>query len=227
MPRAKRKRLRGLRTGAFCSGLVLLFIFQLISARRAPPLVKIGDIKPALNFSTVQVAGILKQEPRKLRNGSRLLLVDDGSGTLPVFVEGIADEVLPRAGSRIRVAGIVSMGARQNLRMTVSSAAALLVEAGGRDGPTLADIGPEQQGERITVSGRVARLWTPPPDSRAPHRIVLADEYGTLEVVHWLPSAPAVHVGDALEVQGTVQVYHGKLQLKVRTADHIRHPNDA
>lgn len=214
---SKRSISTQLRVGALFLALILVMLFQITAARRPPPLVAIGEIKPFMNFSTVQVDGILEQEPLSLGNGSLLLLVNDGSGTLPVFLED-APAKTPLPGSRIIVSGTVAAGARHNLRMSVDSLDSMQIEAGA----TLGGIGLEMLGESVTVSGRVVRVWDPPASSRAPHRIILSDGHGTLEVVHWLGSPIIIHVRDLLEVTGTLELYKGRLQLKLRDAGDLR-----
>ena len=70
-------------------GVVLLLAgltgFQLHIQQREPPLVQIADIKPYMNFSVITVQGRLASEPFRLRSGSILFTVDDGTGTIAVF----------------------------------------------------------------------------------------------------------------------------------------------
>ena len=73
----------------------------------------------------------------------------------------------------------------------------------------------------MTVHGRVSKVWKPRSDSKAPHKIVLADQSGSLEVVHWFETERKVKEGDALEITGTVDLYKGKVQLKVWTSSDI------
>ncbi|NNJ71402.1 MAG: hypothetical protein HKP10_08990 [Kiritimatiellales bacterium] len=73
----------------------------------------------------------------------------------------------------------------------------------------------------MQVCGRVSRIWSPPAGSKAPHRIVLTDQSGSLDVVHWLPNPPAADIGDVMEVKGQVQVYNDQVQLKLLNPENV------
>ena len=203
-----------------------LFLFELYVGHREPPLISIGEIKPIRNFSTVRVQGALKSDARKLRGGSVFYLVDDGTGTLPVFLEQAAEGALPKAGNRVTVTGSLSVGAGNNVRMRAQSADQIAAEPVAPLEKMIgelwiADITPGQEGKRMTVHGRVSKVWKPRSDSKAPHKIVLADQSGSLEVVHWFETERKVKEGDELEITGTVDLYKGKVQLKVWTSSDI------
>jgi len=226
MSLAKRIRLRRIRAGILFLGLLVLFAVQIVAIRREPRVVKVGDMKPFMNFSTVRVVGTLERDARRLRNASVFFLVNDGSGLLPVFQDGTSNETA-LAGNRIVVDGVLSVGVNADARLQVSSPADVHIEPmrvfhSSSNGVRLADVSAGQPDETITVTGRVAKVWMPEAGSRAPSRITLVDESGMLEVVHWLDSPPPVEVGDVLEARGVVSVYRGRLQLKIRQAGHIR-----
>lgn len=203
-----------------------LFLLELYVGRREPPLVNIGEIKPIRNFSTVRVQGVLESDARRLRSGSVLYVVGDGTGTLPVFLGQAPKGKLPKAGSRVAVVGSLSVGAGNNIRMRAQSADQIVVEPVAPlekmiGEPRLADITTAQKGNRLTIHGRVSKVWEPRSGSKAPHKIVLADQSGSLEVIHWFEPERKVKVGDELEITGTVDLYKGKVQLKVWTSADI------
>lgn len=74
----------------------------------------------------------------------------------------------------------------------------------------------------MTVYGRVSKVWKTRAGSKAPNKIVLEDDSGTLDVVHWLKEGPKVNVGDELEIRGSVGVYENRIQLKVWDAEDIQ-----
>ena len=82
---------------------------------------------------------------------------------------------------------------------------------------TLTDINASMQGERITVVGRVSDVWEA-ETKRAPHTLIVRDGSAALEIVHWLKSPPPVEMGDSVECTGTVDLYRGRLQLRLRSA---------
>ena len=205
MPR-RSKTIRRLRTVSFIAVVSGLLLVSLYTSRREPPLVRIGEIKPVMNFSTVRVQGVLESDARTLRDGAVLYLIADETGSLPIFSRAPAEE-LPKAGNWVVATGRLSVGAGNQVRMQVHDAGQ--VEVIGRPAP-------------ITVYGQVSEVWTPPSDSRAPYRIVLARPEGSLEIVHWFTPEHQVAVGDRLEVKGNLGFYKGRMQLKVREAEDIR-----
>ena len=81
MHRKKKLRFRLLRGGVLVFVLAGLFLFNLRWNRREPTLIRIGDITPVMNFSTVRVKGTLKSDARTLRSGAIFYLITDSIGT--------------------------------------------------------------------------------------------------------------------------------------------------
>ncbi len=209
------------------AALFFIFLFNFYGAHREPPFIQIGEIKPIMNFSTVRVRGVLSSDPRKLQNDESLYIVDDGSGELPVFLIQSAGVKFPKAGSRVVVEGRLRLGADQAFRMRVQSSEQIVVipfipmkEKVGTSG--LAEITADRKGEYVTVYGQVSKVWSPRSGSKAPHKIVLTDPSGSLDVIHWFEPESMVALGDILKVRGTIDVYKTHPQLKVWKAEHIR-----
>lgn len=205
--------------GAFMAAVVW---GSLYSARRDPPLVKISAITPLMSFSSVRIEGVLEADAREMRGGEMFYWVGDGSGTMAVFARQKPSGCHPLAGDRVSVVGCPLIGADGSFRLraqTVEIQSSVDRSAKSKR----VDIDPGQKGERVTVSGRVSAVWTPPVGSRAPHKIVLEMDGGLLDVVHWLDDAPNVEAGDVVEVHGSIDIYKGKVELKVWEAGDIRH----
>jgi DNA/RNA endonuclease YhcR with UshA esterase domain len=200
--------------------LSAMVIFQLVASRRAPPVVTVAGMKPFMNFTTVSVEGVLVEDARRLNDGSVLYVINDGTGVIPAILsEASGGENFP-VGSVVRATGNLSVGANHMARLRILSPKHIVPALAGAQSNTFARLG-GQLGRDAVVRGRVIRLWDPPEDSRAPHRIVLGEETGRLEVVHWVRSAPDLTVGDVVEVRGRVETYKGKLQFKVSEAEDI------
>ncbi len=216
-------RLKVLRIAALVVALGGLFLLHLYATHRELPLVRIGEMTPMMNFATVRVEGVLESDARRIRNGSVLYVVDDGTGTIPVFIDRPEGEKLPKAGRRVSVVGSLGVGAGNQVRLSGQSVTLL---PGAVETQTselkLSDITPEQQGARMTVYGRVSKVWKPRPGSKAPHRIVLSDSSGSLDIVYWFVPEFKVAIGDELEIRGTVGVYDGSVQLKVWQAKDLQ-----
>ncbi|RKX36703.1 MAG: hypothetical protein DRP64_18240 [Verrucomicrobia bacterium] len=163
-----------------------------------------------MNFSKVCVQGVLKSDARSLSGGTVFYMIADETGSLPVFLNCAPAETLPKAGCRVAATGHLSMGADNQVRMRADGSGQIVV---------LENAPPS------IIRGQVSEVWAPPPDSKAPYKIVLVVPDGSLEVVHWFPPEHQVAVGDRVEVKGMIGFYKGRKQLKVRKPEDIRlHP---
>lgn len=187
--------------------LVAVFLFNLHLIRREPPLVRIGEIRPVMNFSKVRVEGLLKSDARILRGGTVLYTVADETGTLSVFLSRTPAGQLPKAGSRVAATGRLSMGSGNQIRMRTHDFDQIVVL---------------ETAVSTVVRGQVVEVRPPPMDSNAPYKIILTRPEGLLEIVHWFKPKDPVDVGVALEASGTLGFYKGRMQLKVRNAGDIR-----
>jgi DNA/RNA endonuclease YhcR with UshA esterase domain len=216
-----------IRAGIACILIAAVLLFYWNQKSRDVPLVRIGSITPLMNFTTVRVEGFLASDARMLKGGSVFYRVNDGTGILPIFMNGVADGALPKAGSAMDVEGSLSVGSGNNIRMRVLSSEQVHVSVAPalnkRNGEIeFSQITPEQKGHQLTVRGRVSRVWVPSSESKAPYKIILEDSSGVLEVIHWFKPEHRVGVGTELQISGVVELYRGKLQLKVRTSSAIR-----
>ena len=149
----------------------------------------------------------LESEARALRDGAVLYLIADETGSLPVFSSHAPEGKLPKAGSQVAATGRLSVSADNRASMRVRGPGRIKVLENAA--PTI-------------IRGLVAVVWSPPPDSRAPYRMILDRPEGQMEVVYWFVPEHRVTVGARVEVKGTLSFYKGRMQLKVRAAEDIR-----
>jgi len=71
------------------------------------------------------------------------------------------------------------------------------------------------------VRGMVGDIWEP-ASARAPHTVILRDQSGALEIVHWLKDSLGTAVGAYVECTGTVDLYRGQLQLRLWRKDDMQ-----
>lgn len=97
------------------AGLALLW---LAAAKDLPPLVRITDISPPMNFAQVRIEGTVAERPRiRHDNNSLSFLVSDGSSRLRVYADGKTAMALAAngktllAGSSITVSGSLKVKA--------------------------------------------------------------------------------------------------------------------
>ncbi len=214
-------RWRALKSKWVRRGSALFFAFSLLGLHfylkgRGPENIRIDQITPRYNFAEVQVSGKLDSDARKMRAGSTLFTVNDGSGTLAVFHDEPFPEPLPKTGSKVTAVGHLSVGVgnQVRLRCTQLTVDEFAEESEAEEG-TLAAVNAGLQGQQQTVKGTVQFIWSPPADSKAPHKIILRDDSASLAVIHWLENPPDIKVGDVVEASGVVNVYRGKVELKV------------
>jgi DNA/RNA endonuclease YhcR with UshA esterase domain len=171
---------------------------------------------------------MLDSDARELRNNTTLYIINDGTGTLPVFLNNTANPKLPKKGSYVEASGSLSVAAGNEVRMrarSVEQVAGVPVEAVDTilSDVQLGDVSIRQAGACMRACGRVVSFVEPRPGSKAPYKILLADHSGTLEVVHWFEPGRIWEAGDTLEAIGRVDLYRGKVQLKVQRADGLTH----
>lgn len=85
----------------------------------------------------------------------------------------------------------------------------------------LADMTAGRAGERITVSGLITRVSIPRPGSNAPYILTLEDGGAEVPAVFWGAVLQAQGgrlpmPGQAVRMQGEIDLYNGTVQLKVR-----------
>ncbi|HEY5652794.1 MAG TPA: hypothetical protein VIR63_00280, partial [Pontiella sp.] len=115
-----RKSKRLLRIIAPAAFFVFLILLQFHLSRRDPRRVCVDAISPFHNFSRVRVEGVLESGARRLRGGSVLYMVNDGSGTIAVFDEQ-AVGVEAVKGTRISAEGYLNVGANNDVRLRAKS----------------------------------------------------------------------------------------------------------
>jgi len=202
--------------------IAFLWLWQRDADHRIPRTIQIGDITPRHNFSRVKVSGVLQDDARILRNGTRFYAIDDGTGTLAVFDAAPSQQSMPERGASVSAIGVLKVGAGNDRRMQADT---LVVESGVSfpvAGTGLTDLQADDAGKERIGIGRVVYILEPRTGSKAPHKIILRDSGGSIAVVHWLKQSPQVKVGDLVEVTGIVSVYQGEVELKLTRTEDLR-----
>lgn len=110
------------------AGLVLLYV---MARHRDTPLVRVGQINPAMNFGCVRVNGTVSRRPYVSREADRVdyvsFLVDDGTGSLRVAAYRDVARVLeaadrlPTKGQSVEVSGVLTVSGDGDLRLRLRS----------------------------------------------------------------------------------------------------------
>ncbi len=149
---------RALRFAALLLVMVGLFLLWLLATHRAPPLVQIAGIQPAMNGALVRVAGQATGDARTFREAGQLrslrFTVNDGTGELSVSAYGKQAEQMalfdriPRAGDSLEVAGSLSPGADGNITLRIQSGDALKLKRAVKTAAPLGGIRGTPEGTR-------------------------------------------------------------------------------
>lgn len=218
------------------AGLILLYLY---SINRDIPAVRIADITPTMNFAYVKVAGDVTRDAYVFKSGGVVFNLHDGSGEIAVIggraQAGVLENAgkLPRRGDRVEVAGSLSVSADREVKLRMQSAEQLTLRRKKSSAPaapariSLADITPAQKGDTVSVAGTLKAIAVPPPGSNVPYVLTLKKDETELSVIFWdkvfqglekkLPEP-----GTYIRVRGQVDLYKGKLQLKVWDASDLR-----
>ncbi|MBN1903333.1 OB-fold nucleic acid binding domain-containing protein [Candidatus Sumerlaeota bacterium] len=90
----------------------------------------------------------------------------------------------------------------------------------------ISSIRKDNLGGIVTIIGRIME-YAPPWTERAPHKIKVNDGTGEVAVVYWAEVADKLAITpkkeEQIQVTGESMDYRGELQVKIRSANAIRH----
>ena len=221
----KRMSLVAIRWAAVLLSTIGLLLLFLMAKHREIPVVMIGDIEPTMNFGQIRVVGTVDGDARTFRNGGMGFNVSDGTGTMMVFVSQkqakdlVGMNLVPRAGDAIDFAGGLNVSDDQASMRLLSTRHLKLTRAPAAS-VRLADIDETRVGSSVVVAGKVTGLVAPPPDSKRPYDIRIADDSGEQVINCWpaefdqIPRKETLD-GSHVRVRVSVASYRDKLQLKL------------
>lgn len=219
------------------AGLILLYLF---SVNRDIPRIRIGEITPAMNFAIVRISGEVIRDTHIFQSGGMVFNLRDGSGEIAVMGGRAQAEALtstrqlPRRGDRVDVAGSLSVGADQQIKLCIHSSRQLFLqrnraEFSSEETPRvpLADVTINRRGDTVTVIGTLTAIDIPGPGAKTPYILTLEEGGAELKVVFWddvfqemrkrLPPP-----GKTISASGRIEVYQDTVQLKVRAAGDLQ-----
>lgn len=195
--------------------IALVFVLGVASRLKNAPKRAIGDLEPIHGFSRVRLSGELTRPPIRLGDGAMMFPLDDGTGSLAVFVETRIDGPQPKGGDRVEVEGYLYVGAGADRRLRVTESSWVRVER--KEASFLGETGAQ-----VVARGTVVRTWRPEEGSRAPYRISMETEAGEVEIVHWLPKLTEPRTNTVIEVTGRVDEYRGEKRIKLYAGEDLR-----
>ena len=236
-PQVKRPlRVRVLQIASLVLAFVGLILLYLYSVNRDIPLVRVDSITPTMNFAYVRIAGEVTRDAYVFKSGGMVFNLHDGSGEIAVMSGRAQAEALenagrlPRRGDRVEVSGSLSVSADQEVKLRMQSAEQLVLQrkrtpstAPGLSQVQLADITAAQEGEQILVTGVLKEIEVPGPGSKAPYVLTIEQGGAELDVIFWDSVFEGLErklpmPGKTISALGRVDVYKGRVQLKIWNA---------
>jgi len=228
----KRMSLLAIRWAAIFLATVGLFLLWLMAVHRDIPVVLLGNIQPTMNFGQIRVIGQVKGDARQNRSGGGWrFTVDDGTDSMLVWVSKkqaqklAADNRMPKEDDSVNFVGSLSISDESSSLRLLSVKEFQLTRAPANE-VKLADITPNMAGTSITVAGKVLALTPPPPDSKRPYNLELADDSGKQTLTFWQTEYDQIKDPEALNgafIRARVSVasYKDKMQLKLTSGADI------
>ena len=222
----KRMSLVAIRWAAVLLATVGLFLLFLMAKHRNIPVVKLGDVKPTMNFAQIRVEGVAETDARTFRSGGGMgFNFSDGTGTIMVFIsqkqaqDMVARNLVPKAGDQVSFAGGLNISDDRSSMRLLSVDEFQVVRAPAA-AMRLADLTTELKGSSVTVEGKVMDLFPPPANSKRPYALKLQDDSGEQTVNFWQAEYDQIAnkdvlVGAYVRARLSVAEYQDKLQLKL------------
>lgn len=221
----KRMSLVATRWAAVLLATIGLFLLYLMAKHRDIPVVKLGDVKPTMNFGQIRVVGQVDSDARTFKSGGLGFNVSDGTGTIMVFVSQkqakdlVALNLVPKAGDAIDFAGGLNISDEES-SMRLLSVRDLNLTRAPAAAVRLADVNDALVGTSISIAGKVVELLPPPADSKRPYSLKVQDDSGEQTLNFWQAEYDQIQGKDVLNgayVRARVSVasYKDKLQLKL------------
>ena len=233
----KRMSIRVFRYAALALGTIGLGLLYLMATHRELPVVRIGEIKPTMNFAYVRVVGTVSGEPRVFKEAGKVrslrFSVDDGTGEISVTAfrsqaeDLVAQDRVPTLGDRVEVAGALSMTADDDVVMRLQVPEHLKLERAEVPVTVLGKVDGNLVGNSILIEATLTAVNPPKPESKQPWVIELRDASGEGAITFWPDIYPDIR-DKSLLIPGTVvrarvgvRTYKEKLQLMLNRGEDL------
>lgn len=210
-------------------GAVGLGLLYLSALHREIPAVRIGDIKPAMNFATVRVSGEVSRDARLFREGDHIralrFSVRDGTGEIHVQAQKTAAQALvarfglPREGDRVEAVGSLDVSEGSEVVMRLQVPEQFVLTRAEIKPVALREIDSRLLGKSVVVEGVIKKVLAPKSGSKAPWTMVIGDSGGQQEITFWqdiydeIQNKILLAPGAAVRVRVEVRTFKDKLQL--------------
>jgi DNA/RNA endonuclease YhcR with UshA esterase domain len=240
----KRLSLRVFRWTSVLLATVGLALLYAMAVHRDLPLVKVGEIRPTMNFAFVRIAGRVVDDTRIFRDDERInslrFTVEDESGVIDVIAYRqqaaalVEAGLLPRHGDVVEVAGSLGIAAEEEAVLRLQSPAQVRLTREKPKRLELADLSMEHARGYVEVSGTIASIDAPEKGSKQPWNVYITDGTIRRPLVFWSDVYDALPDKDKLVRGATVRAvvhlatFMGRLQLSVMTPQDLHiYPREA
>ncbi|MBU1694843.1 MAG: hypothetical protein KJ726_05365 [Verrucomicrobia bacterium] len=233
----KRMSVRLFRYAALALGTIGLGLLYLMAIHRELPVVRIGDIKPTMNFAYVRVIGTVAGDPRIFKEAGKVrslrFTVDDGTGEISVTAYRaqaaalVEQRKIPSSGDHVEVAGSLSMTADDDVIMRLQVPEHLTLTRAEVPVTRLGDVNGSLVGTSILVEGIISAVNPPRPESRMPWVVEIRDESGEGAITFWQDAYPDIRdkalliPGSRVRARISVRTYRERLQLMLNRGEDL------
>ena len=237
---SKRLSIRVCRYAALLLATCGLGLLYLMATHQEIPMVRIGDVKPTMNFAYVRVVGTVSGDARVFKEGDRIrslrFMVDDGSGELMVSAfqaqarKLAEDDRVPRIGDRVEVVGSLSVTADEDVVMRLQVADQLVLTRAEMPMTPLGEIAAASAGKSIMIEGTIGTITAPRAGSKAPWAVEVKDSTGTRRMTLWrsvydeLPDKTLLAPGALIRARTSVKSYRNEIQLSLDRGADLQFP---
>ena len=210
-------------------GAVGLGLLYLSALHREIPAVRIGDIKPSMNFATVRVSGEVSRDARLFREGEHIralrFSVSDGTGEIHVQAQKSAAQALvarfglPREGDRVEAVGSLDVSDGSEVVMRLQVPESFVLTRAEIKPVALKEIDSRLLGRSVVVEGIIKKVLAPKSGSKAPWTMVIGDSGGQQEITFWqdiydeIQNKVLLAPGAPVRARVEVRNYKDELQL--------------
>lgn len=239
----KRLSVRVFRYAALLLATVGLGLLYVMARMKETPVIRIGELKPTMNFAYVKVAGTVSGDARLFKEGNRIrtlrFMVDDGSGEIMVTAYRAQAEALaaqdriPRMGDRVEVIGTIAMTGDDTVSLRLQVPEQLVLSRTEMPVTPLRGVTAALVGGSIAVEGTIVRVNAPRPESRAPWLVTISDGDAEREIMFWdttyaeIPDKMLVRAGSRVRARVSVKTYRDQIQLSVNRGTDLEFPSGA
>jgi len=236
----KRLSVRATRYAAVLLAVIGLALLYWMSVTAPIQTIKIGDIKPTMNFAFIRVEGTVSSDARIFQKNGRTaslsFSVDDGTGDLSIRAyrdqakEMVEQNIIPRIGDKIAVAGGLSVSS-DKVFLRVQTPKQIQLSSAELPHISLGQLKDGITESGVTIEGVIDKVYAPSSapgkKTKSPWKLTISDGTGFGNVTFWSSTYTQIRdkdklvPGQAVRIRASVGSYKGKQQLNLNNGNDI------